>query len=1039
MIKWFVSLAFLAFSVSAMAQEVKVTGTVSDDVGPLTGVVVLVQGSNTNAVTDANGYYAIVVPNANAVLEYSFLGYKTAVETVGTRSVINVVLAEDNIMLEDVVVLGYGATTRKKDLSSSVGIVSKVDELVARPVTSTEGLLQGQIAGVTITADGGSPTSTPNIIIRGQGSKNGDSVLWVVDGIPGAPIASMNDIESITVLKDAASAAIYGAQSGAGGVILVTTKKAGKGVSVEYDGVYGARQATNLITPLNATQQIEMRKLSYGNAGQTLPDGWNTTKNPWITTNRTNWMDEIFRTAFYQRHNVSLNAGTEKFKSRLSLSLNNNPGVLVSTYRKDYGIHYTGSYQINKWIKITEDFTWTQLDSRGTDTNSGYSGAILSAIYMPGSAQAYDENGNYGGTTTEDPAYAAQYGSNFADAHGDAINPLRLLEANTLYNRSNNLWSTTGLEVANILEGLKFVSKFSYAVNSGYSKEFSPMRTEIGKPSLSNTLYYSASRSDEWKTENTLTYDKTFGKHTVGALLSTTANKYEARGFAAQGNTFADESENLQYLAFAGNKTASDWHTGVDANVALIARLAYTYDDRYFVTASWRRDYAGRLAKGHNYGDFPAITGAWKISNESFFPQNDVVNLLKLRASWGRIGNLGSIGMNYKSATLTSSTWNSDAALYGVENGTTQNTFWWAGNATNAMLTWETSQQLDLGLDVDMFRNRLSMSFDYYDKDTYNLIQSQTTGWPQTIGVNAMLVNQGEIRNRGFEAQLSWNDQVGKDWSYYINANYAYNHNWVVSTGIINEDGSEGVWSGGGTFRNVPWIYQTAVGQPLNSFYLIETDGIFQSDAEANAYTNSKGEKIQPNAKAGDLKFIDYNGDGRITDADRQYMGSAMPKHTFALSAGFRWKDLSFNMMLQGAAGGKIAYVAKTMLLADVEGNFNRSADILDAWSPTNTGSTTPILSKIDNNDNFISPSDWFLEDGSYLRIKNVTIGYDLTKMLQKATHFASRNSQLSIYLSGENLYTFTKYSGMDPECGGFDALKYPISRVISFGIKLSY
>lgn len=1037
--KLFASLAFLTISLGVMAQGIKVTGNVSDATGPVVGAGVLIQGQTIGVVTDHNGSFSIVVPDSETVLEFSCLGYKTQTVAVGTREVINIILSEDKMLLDDVIVLGYGATTRKKDLSSSVGIVQNVEELATRPVSSTEALLQGQIAGVTVTTDGGSPTTNPSILIRGQGSKNGDSVLWVVDGIPGAPITSMNDIESITVLKDAASAAIYGAQSGAGGVILVTTKKAKNGTSVEYDGVYGARQATNLITPLNASQEIEMRKTSYANAGVNLPDGWNVSKNPWIATNRTNWMDEIFRTAFYQRHNVSMNVGTDNFKSRLTLSLNDNPGVLVSTYKKEYGIHYTGSYQINKWVNFTEDFSWSQTSSRGVNSTSAYSGVVLSAVYMPGSAEAYDSEGNYGGTTTEDPAYIAQYGSNYADAHGDAINPLRILSANNLYNRSNKFWSTSGLEIANIVKGLKFNSRFTYAVETAFSKEFSPKRTEIGKPDLSNTLYYDTSRSDEWKTENTLTYDRTFGKHTVGALVSTTANHYEARGFSAKGDSFTDESQNLQYLAFANKVSSSDWHTGSDANVAVIGRLAYSYDDRYFFTGSWRRDYAGRLDSKNNYGDFPAVTGSWKISNEKFFPKNDILNLLKARASWGRIGNLGSINMNYKSSTLSSKTWNSDIALYGIETGAMQGTFWWAGTATNKDLTWETSQQLDLGLDADLLNERLNLSFDFYNKKTYNLIQEQTTGWPSTIGVDAMLVNQGSVMNRGFELQANWKDRINRDWSYFVSANYSFNHNWVSSTGIINEDGSEGVWTGEGDFREIPWVYQTAVGQPIGSFYLIKTDGIFQSDSEANAYVNSKGEKIQPNAKAGDLKFIDFDNDGSIGDGDRQYMGSGMPKHTFALTTGFNWKDLSFSMMLQGTAGGKIFYAAKGMLLSDVDGEFNRSSEILNAWSPTNTGSDIPILSKSDNNENFSKASDWFLEDGSYLRVKNVTVGYDLTKLLQRANHFSTRGSRLSVYFSGENLFTFTKYSGMDPECGGYDSLKYPVSRVLSFGVKLNY
>jgi len=315
--------------------------------------------------------------------------------------------------------------------------------------------------------------------------------------------------------------------------------------------------------------------------------------------------------------------------------MNDNNGVLVGTFNKDYGIHYNGSYQINKWIKISEDLTWKQIDSRSVNTSSAYSGAILSALYMPSSAQAYDENGNYGGTTTEDEAYIAKYGSNFADIHGDSINPLRILLGDNRFNRTNQMWTTTSLEVANIIKGLKFTSRFTYATEQNFYKNFTPMRTEVGKPDLNNYLNYSTYKTEQWKTENTLTYDRTFGKHTVGALLSTTADHYYARGFSVEGKDFSDESDYLQYLSYAGSTSAEDSYTGVDANVAFVARASYSYDDRYFLTASWRRDYAGRLPKGKNYGDFPAVTAAWKISNESFFPKNDNLNLLKLRASWG--------------------------------------------------------------------------------------------------------------------------------------------------------------------------------------------------------------------------------------------------------------------------------------------------------------------------------------------------------------------------------------------------------------------
>ena len=1028
----------LVASFGAQAQNLTVRGTVSDAVGPIVGAVVL--SGNANAVTDLDGAYSITVPS-NAVLEVSCLGYVTQQVPVNGRANINIVLQEDTMVLQEAVALGYGAQTRKKDLSASVGIVNNADALASRPVTSTEGMLQGQIPGVVISADGGSPDATPNIIIRGQGSRNsnGEPVLWVVDGVPGAPITSMNDIESIVVLKDAASAAIYGATSGAGGVILVTTKKANKGIHIEYDLVAGIRAASNVITPLNAQQEIEMRKLSYANAGLSLPMGWDTSKNPWVATNRTNWMDEIFRTAFYQRHSVTLNYGSENHKSRLTFSYQNNPGVLLNTFSKNLGVRYNGEFDINKWIKITEVMSFSDDNSRGTDTNSAYTGTILSAIYMPASAEAYATAGpyagSYGGTVTEDPAYIAKYGSNFADIHGDAVNPLRLLLADNRYYHNSSFWTTTGLHITPI-KGLKISSLFTANVYNRWYKNFHPARPEVGKPDGGNSLNFDIRRNVGWRSENTITYDRTFGKHTIGALGALTFNRDTFRQLTATGKTFEDESVNLQYLRNAASKDAEDFYTA-DANVALVARASYSFDDRYFVTASYRRDYAGRLPQGKNYGDFPAVTAAWKVSSEPFFPKNDVVNLLKVRASWGRVGNLGSVPMNYKSAVLSSSTWN-EGAIYGVENGAYWGTFWFLKNAVNQNLTWETSQQFDAGLDIDLFKDRLSLSVDYYNKRTFNLIQDQTMGWPQTIGLNPMVVNQGEIRNSGIEVVAAWNDSVNKDFNYHISGNFSYNKNQVASTGIVDNEGNAGKWTGGGDFRLVPWIYQSEAGQPMNSFYVIKTAGIFQSDAEAAAYTKD-GQRIQPNAVAGDLKFVDFNNDGKIDDNDRQYVGSAMPKFTYALSGGFEWKGFTVDVMFQGVAGNKIAYVGKQMILSDVEGNFNRSAEILNAWSPSNTGSSIPRLSKNDPNGNFSTPSDYYIENGSYLRLKNLTIGYDLTKVLHKVPHFAGRGSSCRVYVSGENLFTITKYSGMDPEMGGYDTIKYPVSRVFAFGIKLNY
>ncbi|MCF0167422.1 MAG: SusC/RagA family TonB-linked outer membrane protein [Bacteroidales bacterium] len=1033
------SVLFILLAQSAGAQNVKVSGTVTDAIGPVVGATVMVHGTTNGAVTDLNGAYTLSVP-ANAVLDVACMGYKSISEPLNGRAVVNFVLTEDSQLLEDAIVLGYGAATKKKDLSAAVGVVATPERLAQIPAGTTA-LLQGQIPGVTVQSDGGGPGGgNVNMVIRGQGSRNGDSVLWVVDGVPGGPINSVSDIESIVVLKDAASAAIYGAQSGAGGVILVTTKKGTKGVNVSYDGLIGTRTCTNLLQPLTAQEQIELRKQTYANAGLPLPDGWDTSINPWVGENRTNWMDEVFRSGIYHRHNIVLNAGGDNYKTRLSLAVSNSDGVVVNTFSNGVGLNFRGEYDINKWIKVTEDFRWGTGKSKGANTSSDQSGVILMAVNMPSSAVVRYDDGTWGGTTTEDPEYIAQYGSNFASIHSDCINPVHQLYRDNPYNVSSNVMSTTGLEFANLVKGLKFNSRFTYYLNTGFSRNFSTMRPEIGKPEISNSLSYSASVGTGWKTENTLNYDNTFGKHSVGALLSTTANYDYGRGFSASGKTFADESEALSYFNYATEfPNPSDYLSGPDANYAFIGRLSYSFNDRYFFTASWRRDVAGRLPDGHNYGDFPAVTGAWKISSEPFFPKTSAVTLLKIRSSFGRVGNLGSIGWNYKSNTLSSGGWNNQQAQYGLEKGDGHvGTFYFMNKALNPNLTWETSQQFDLGLDAAFLKDRLEFTADFYNKRTFNLIQGQTSGWPDSIGMSAMLINQGEIMNRGIELMAGWNDKIG-DWSYFVNGNAAYNKNWVSDIGVLNSDGTKGVWTGGGSWGSVPsYTHQTKEGEPLNSFYMIKCLGIFQSEEDVYAH-NKDGKLIQPNAVPGDLIFEDYNDDGKIDDKDRQYFGNATPDWTYALNFGFSYKNFTFSAMLQGVLGAQTANMGKNQLYNENDVPCNREIRIFDCWSPDNRHTDLPRLTMFDNNSNWSTPSTFYLEDASYLRLKNIIVSYDFTNLIRRANHFNSRNSSCSIYFSGENIFTITRYSGMDPECGDLDGLKYPVSRILSLGIKLTY
>lgn len=1010
----------------------KVSGIIKDAMGePIIGANIILKGTTIGTTTGLDGDFTLDVPQ-NAILEISYIGYLSQEVAVSGKDSFIIQLHEDTQKLEEVIVLGYGAQARKSDLSASVGILKNVEGLKERPVSSTESMLQGQIPGVTVVAQGGDPTATPKIIIRGQGSTSEEKVLWVVDGVPGAPF-NINDIESMVVLKDAASAAIYGAHSGSAGVILVTTKgaKAGK-PTLTYEGTYGVRSASNLPQSLTIEEQRRVRELSYGATGQSLPSGWDTSLNPEIATTRTDWVDEIFRDAFYQRHSVSINGGTESLTNRLSFNYSNDEGTLLGTFKKNLSVRYNGSYKIDKYITISEDAMYNETNKRGADTDSGYGGVILSALYMPRSAVAYYEDGSYGGVAAMD--------SEYANIHGDVINPLRLLLADTRTDRTRSVSSSTQLKVENVVPGLRFISRFTYRNENYFYKNFSPKITEPGKPNGVNELKYETYNSSYWETENTLTYDNSFGKHTIGALLSTTADQKRKNRFTAGARNFDNEDDIYQYLNYGTTPvTSTDYYDDPDNNVAIISRLSYSYDNRYFMTASWRRDYAGRLPEGHKNGDFPAVTAGWKISEEAFFPKNDIVNLLKLRASWGRIGNLGSISYAYGSPIL-SKDGNNDGKQVG-KDAIIKTNLLYLGTAFNSNLTWETSEQTDLGLDINMFNNRLTLGADYFYKITKDLIQEQTYGWPNYIGLNPKLINSGEIRNRGVELTANWNDQVNKDFSYTLGGNLSVIKNWVEDIGVTDEDGKKSAWAHDDNFRSSLYPYRSVEGEPLYSYYLVKTNGIFQSDAEASAYVDKSGNKIQPNAKAGDLKFIDENGDGKIDDNDRVYMGSYMPNLTYSFMGGFSYKKLAFSMMFQGVAKTKAFNASKYVLVNETQGEFNRSNKILDAWSATNTGGDIPRITKQDSNGNFETVSDFYLEDASYLRLKNVTIGYDLTSLVQKSKYLGDRKSALSVYVSGENLFTITNYSGIDPEVGGkgLDGCKYPVSRVLSFGVKLTY
>jgi TonB-linked SusC/RagA family outer membrane protein len=989
----------------------KVVSTENGEILP--GVSIVLKGSQKGTSTDASGHFEIDVPSPSSVLIFSFVGYQPQEITVGNQSNLDVSLKTDTKSLDELVVIGYG-TAKKSDLSAAVSAVPDMAQIKNRPVLTVGGMIQGKVAGVTAVNNGGHPNQSPSITIRGTGSRGGESVLYVVDGVPNAPY-NPADIESITILKDAASAAIYGAFSGSAGVILITTRQASQGKpSIEYNSFMGIKNAWKLPQSLTAPEVARVSNLAYTNAGLSPLDGWNATKNPYAQVTRTDWIDEIFRTGVIQRHNISFNAGTDKFSTLLQGRYEKDQGTLINTYAQNLSVRFNTIYRFTDKIKLRQELFYNNNDNRGTETASGYSGTILSAIYMPRSAAAYYADGSFGGVGPRDSQYLG--------IHGDAISPVGTLLRNKPYNKSNDMQSVTELGYSDILPGLSYISRFSYRQTSSLWKNFEPKRTEPGKPNNQNTLSYSTNRGYHWIWENTANYSRVFGKHNIGAMASMTAQENGNRSFSIAARGFENEADWAQFFinasVFDQNRPSDDeWK---DRNASYVGRASYSWADRYFVTASYRYDIAGRLSQDFRGKGFPGFTGAWKLSSEPFFNIHGV-DLLKFRASWGRIGNIGSISRYYGYPSLSTNT------TYQIGNGSPISNGSYINSRFNPELSWETSQQTDYGLDISFFKEKLTVTADYFDKLTYDLIKQQDTEWTNTNGYGAPLINQGKIRNTGFELAASWRDKVG-ELGYQIGGNFATLKNRVD---YIDENPNS-VWVHGDAWRGILVPFRSTVGQPYYSYWLIKNAGIFQSDAEAEAYT-ANGTRIQPNAKAGDLKFVDKNGDGKIDDSDRSYMGNAFPKITYGITGNVTWKGFDASLFFQGVGGVKLFNAFKQSTLNGAEQGYNRWDKILDAWSETNKASDIPKIRANDPNRNFATNSDWFLENGNYLRLKNLIIGYTFKNLPGKAG--------LRVYLSGDNLLTFTKYSGMDPEVGGIglDGGQYPVARVYSAGLSLKF
>lgn len=986
-----------------------ITGVVKDTTGlALPGVSVKVLGTLSGTITDGNGAYRIEV-GADAVLSFSMIGYRTKEVKVGDSQVINMVLSEERSTLADVVVVGYG-TQKKETLTGAISIVG-LDKLSSRSLNSVGEVLAGKSPGVIVTNEGGDPTSAPRINIRGAGGINGENVLYVIDGsiFSGTPQLNPNDIESISVLKDA-SAAIYGARA-SGGVVLITTKKGKNGkMQISFDAKLGQQSAWKKLQPLNAQQRAQVAATAAKNGGTTILPAFDPSKYPDGQITRTNWMDEVFRDGLLQDYNTAINGGSEKSNYYLSFNYRNAEGIVLNTKTKRYNFRINTEHEVSNWLKVGENLSYSSTNGNGANTSSDYTGALLSAIYYPTNGTPYNADGSFAGLPGP---YAGDY--------GDIINPVADLMRIDINNPVNVLVINPYANLK-LAKGLTFRSNLSVTKSDAAFKNFTPKRPEVGKPVLSNSLVERSDKATDLLAEQVLNYKTSFAQHQLEFTGGYTFQRTKSSGLYASGAGFDDESPQYRYLVNATVIQPSSSYFDAKALSSLFLRANYNYGEKYLLSLIGRRDGSSMLTKENRFKNYGSVSAGWVISKEDFLKDTRWLNELKLRGSYGILGNLGSLSSSAVNPLL-----NATQSYFGqsptLQNGYVQTVL------ANKNLTWAESKQTNLGLDLAVF-GRFNLVADYFIKETNKMILTRTL--PGTAGLNTQTINAGIVKDKGIELGLTYNSDKNKAFTYTVNATLTKINNKVeeLAPGLQNI-------AVGTNFRNELAPLAIRVGQPLYSYYVLKTDGIFQSQAEADNYKNASGQKIQPNAKAGDFKFVDMNGDGTIDGKDRYFAGSAYPDFSYGLSFNASYKNFDFNIFAQGVQGNKLFNAVKRTTYSASGPSYNKLIGILDAWSPENPGGKVPIISTSDANGNF-NASDFYVENGSYLRIRNVTLGYSLPKSLANKL----KTGGVRVYATANNLFTITKYSGFDPEIGmdnnGLDVGRYPQARSFIFGLSVN-
>jgi TonB-dependent starch-binding outer membrane protein SusC len=1040
----------LLFSVIAMAQDVTVNGTINDESGlPVPGATISVKGTNKATASDFDGKFQISVPS-NGTLTVTFVGYVTVQEAVNGRTKLDIKLRPESQNLNEVVVVGYG-TQKKSVVTGSISSV-KAKDLESLPITRVEQALQGRVSGVSIAANAGQPGSASTIRIRGFTTLNNNDPLWVVDGVivdnGGIGYLNQSDIESIEVLKDGASGAIYGSRAAAG-VILVTTKKgkAGK-ISVSYTGYAGTSQAAKKIDLLDASQYVTILNEAYVNGGKPAPFATTTTPTP---TNPlglidygkgTNWQDVIFNDhAQRYSHELSFSGGNDTSTFYMSFGLTDQEGIIttdISNYTRK-NIRLNSNHKLGKYIKIGQTLGYSNEKTIGIgNTNDEFGGPLSSAINLdpltpsivgPEAAVAgspyvnanalRDANGNYYGIST--------------NVTQETSNPLAYTQTRLGNNDfSENFVGNIFVE-AEILPGLKFRSTAGAKLAYYGSDNFTPVYYLNGATKKDvNELFRSYKKSYSWNWENTLNYAKKLGDHNFSVLVGkgtyvdniTSGNDITYRGVPA--TTHADASFNVDIpiadkIANAYNAQALEHRVE-----SLFGRLNYDYKEKYIFTGIIRRDGSTRFGPNHKYGTFPSVSLGWVPSKEGFWKENDVINNLKIRGGYGVTGNDSSPDFLYISTV-------------GIQRNYTIGGNIANGQSTNAIanpdLKWEETKQTNIGFETMLFHD-FNLTVDFFNKKTEGILMPVPV--PGYVGATGKTyANLADMENRGIDIELGYRKKIGA-LNLSVNGNFSY-----IKNEITYLDKGTNFLVGDETVQSSSYeINRTQVGQAYNSFYGFKTNGIFQTQADVDNYKNAAGKVIQPNAKPGDFRWQDLDGDGSIGSNDRTFLGTSLPKYTYGFTLNLDYKGFDMLVFGQGA-GGNMIYQGLRRL--DIT-NANYQTEVLGRWTGPGSTNSYPRVTTNDSNKNFTNPSDFNLEKGDFFRFKTVQLGYSFPKEWIESISL----QKVRLYVTGENLWTITKYTGYDPEIGGpttagmnnvqgVDRGYYPQAKSYMLGVNLQF